>query len=329
MSATVACADEARPATPREYLYWALPLALLPLAFSLGRPDDDTPDRFRRTLAAAPTEVHQRVEAVETTADSTLDDLLTALPDRRIRGALLPRDTAGHWLFAGLTVVAFFALTANLFPAERVRPLTVIGVGLFTATAGVVVMLIIQQMIAPTCRSVLDGDGDFALSLCGYVLGVGLLEEAVKALPLLWRVKRPSAVGWRTACVWGLASGVGFGVAEGLVHAERAYNGLAGIDAYLVRFASCVALHAVWTAAAGLSVVTAGPALTDAREPAVYVAAVLRVLAGPALLHGLYDVLLQYQCHAAALAVALASFGWLAWRIEAARAAETVAVAVG
>ena len=48
----------------------------------------------------------------------------------------------------------------------------------------------------------------------------------------------------------------------------------------------------------------------------------LRVLAGPAVLHGLYDVLLQYQCRAAALGVAAVSFGWLAWRIEAARLSE-------
>jgi RsiW-degrading membrane proteinase PrsW (M82 family) len=202
-----------------------------------------------------------------------------------------------------------------------VRPAVLVGVGLFTATAGVVVMLAVQQMLAPACGAVLDGDGDFGLSLCGYVLGVGLIEEVVKALPLLWRTKRHGPPGWRTACVWGLAAGVGFGLAEGVVHAERAYNGLATADAYLVRFVSCVALHAVWSASVGLSVAAAGPTLEDKRDPLVYVAAVLPVLAGPALLHGLYDVLLQYQFHAAALGVALASFGSLAWRIERARSA--------
>src|SRR5262245_24808149 len=30
----------ARPTHPREFLYWLLPLALLPLAFALGQPDD-------------------------------------------------------------------------------------------------------------------------------------------------------------------------------------------------------------------------------------------------------------------------------------------------
>src|SRR5689334_22497559 len=38
------------PAHPREYLYWLLPLALLPLAFSLGQPDDDTLARYHKTI---------------------------------------------------------------------------------------------------------------------------------------------------------------------------------------------------------------------------------------------------------------------------------------
>jgi RsiW-degrading membrane proteinase PrsW (M82 family) len=225
-------------------------------------------------------------------------------------------------LFAGLAGTGFLALTAGLFPAGRVRPAVLAGVGLFTATGGVVVMLAVQGMVAPACGAVLDGDGDFVLSLCGYVLGVGLIEEAAKALPLLWRTRQNGPLGWRAACVWGLAAGLGFGVAEGVVHAERAYNGLATADAYLVRFVSCVALHAVWSGSVGLSIVAVRPGLEDAREPVVYAAAVLRVLAGPAALHGLYDVLLQYQYHAAALGVALASFGLLAWQIENARNAE-------
>jgi RsiW-degrading membrane proteinase PrsW (M82 family) len=280
-------------------------------------------------LDTAAFDVRRQVDAVEASPKSTLDDLLAALPGGRIRGAFLPRDTVGHWFFAGLVVTAFLMLATNLFPTERVGPLTLIGVGVFTATAGVVIMLTVQQIIGSTYRPVLDGDGQFGLSLCGYILGVGLIEEAAKALPLLWRSQRRPSSGWRTVCLWGLASGVGFGVAEGLVHAERSYNGLAGIETYLVRFASCVALHAVWTAIAGIGVVTVRSELEESREPAVYIGALLRVLAGPALLHGLYDVLLQYQCHAAALLAAVASFGWLAWRIEAARAVETSPVAVG
>jgi RsiW-degrading membrane proteinase PrsW (M82 family) len=304
----------------REYLHWLLPLALLPLAFSLGRPDDDTPERFQKTLLEIPSEVRRQIEAVERQPDATIEDVLTVLPGRRIQGALLPRDTSRHWLFAALTAAVFFGLTAGLFPSAKSPPAALVGVGLFTATVGVVVMFAVQGLLSSTCRDVLDGDADFLVSLCGYVLGVGFIEEAAKALPLLWRVKQIGTPPWRTACQWGLASGVGFGVAESVYYAERSYNGLAAGDAYFVRFASCVALHAVWSASVGLGMVTVGRALEDPRDTAVYAVALLRVLAGPAALHGLYDVLLQYQFHAAALGVALFSFGWLAWQIESARA---------
>jgi RsiW-degrading membrane proteinase PrsW (M82 family) len=324
MSATVECGADNR-ARYREHLYWLLPLALLPLAFALGRPDDDTPERFRRTLAASPAEVHRQVARAGLNPDATLDDVFAALPGRRIQGALFPRDTDRHWQFAAVAAAAFLGLTLGLFPVAKSSPWSLAGVGLFTATAGVAVMLGVQEMVEPTCRDVLDGEGDFLVSLCGYVLGVGLVEEAAKALPLLWRAKRFGVPDWRTACLWGLASGVGFGVAEGVYYAERAYNGLATADAYFVRFVSCVALHAVWTASVGLGMVTVGRGLADTRDAAGYVIIVLRVLAGPALLHGLYDALLQYQYHAAALGVALASFGWMAWQIETARQSPPVA----
>ena len=160
-----------------------LPLALLPLQ-SLGQPADDTPERFSRTLADSSAEVRCQVESLEKNPAATLDDAPTALPDRRIRGAFLPRDTVRHWLFAGVAGGGFLALTAGLFSTDRVRPAVLVRVSLYTATAGVVVMLAVQGMIAPACEAVLDGDGDFVLSLCGYVLGVGLIEEAAKVLPL-------------------------------------------------------------------------------------------------------------------------------------------------
>jgi len=63
-----------------------------------------------------------------------------------------------------------------------------------------------------------------------------------------------------------------------------------------------------------------GP-FVDTRDKAVTAAALLRALAAPMALHGLYDALLQYHQSGAALGVALVSFGWLAWQIEATRRA--------
>jgi hypothetical protein len=45
--------------------------------------------------------------------------------------------------------------------------------------------------------------------------------------------------------LWGMASGIGFGIAEGIMYSGRYYNGVAGADIHYVRFLSCVALHAI------------------------------------------------------------------------------------
>ncbi|MFO0807882.1 MAG: PrsW family glutamic-type intramembrane protease [Gemmataceae bacterium] len=302
-----------------EYLYWLLPLALVPLAFVLGRPGDDTLRRFRKTLDEAPVPIRRQIERVEQNPNSTLDDLLSVLPGKRIQGALLPRDTSQHWLFAGLAVVAFFGVTLVSFPQGRPEPGVLLAVAAFTATVGVALLLLAQSIVGSAYDHALDGNGDFVVSLCGYILGVGLFEEAAKALPLLWRYRHFGPMRWRTACLWGLASGVGFGVTEGSFYAEHMYNGLSGPDAYFVRFASCVGLHAIWSASVALSLCRYPNAILSAEDKAVYALAVLRIVALPAVFHGLYDVLLQYHHHAAALAVAVASFGVLAWQIETTR----------
>ena len=53
-------------------------------------------------------------------------------------------------------------------------------------------------------------------------------------------------------CLWGLASGIGFGVSEDRLLGTA--NGMSGIDIYLVRFVSCVALHAMWSGSVGIAI---------------------------------------------------------------------------
>src|SRR5205823_10436923 len=117
------------------------------------------------------------------------------------------------------------------------------------------------------------------------------------------------------------ASGAGFGVAEGIFYSEQFYNGVSEIDSYFVRFFSCVALHAVWTASASLSLCACARTVADPQDKAVFAVTLLRVIAVPAILHGIYDAVLQYHYEVAALVTAMISFGWLACQIEATRAA--------
>ena len=98
--------------------------------------------------------------------------------------------------------------------------------------------------------------------------------------------------------------------AEGIIYSGDYYNGLHAADIYLVRFVSCVALHAVWSGMAAIMLWRFRQWIIDEEgwEWFMWVA----VLLSPAIiLHGLYDTLLKRDMNAGALAVALVSFAAL------------------
>jgi RsiW-degrading membrane proteinase PrsW (M82 family) len=97
------------------------------------------------------------------------------------------------------------------------------------------------------------------------------------------------------------------------------YNGIHGVDAYIVRFVSCVALHAMWSASVGIAIARKLDEYEQVSDAAGFGLFMLRIIAVPMILHGLYDTLLKKDMNVWALVVALVSFGWLAWQIELAR----------
>ena len=84
----------------------------------------------------------------------------------------------------------------------------------------------VVKFIGFSYRCAEDPSNGFLLSFIGFTMGVGLCEELVKAVPLLWHFKTYGTMSWRAACLWGFASGVGFGVAEGIMYSSRYYNGI-------------------------------------------------------------------------------------------------------
>jgi RsiW-degrading membrane proteinase PrsW (M82 family) len=108
--------------------------------------------------------------------------------------------------------------------------------------------------------SALDPHSGFIESFIGFTFGVGLCEELVKLIPVVWLMKKASKKGeilhLSGILLVGLASGVGFGVAEGIMYSAQFYNGIYGWDVYWVRFVTCVALHSTWT---GIAVIMLWP----------------------------------------------------------------------
>jgi RsiW-degrading membrane proteinase PrsW (M82 family) len=323
------------PTDPLRFLYLTLALSIVPLAFSLMGADGSIEDRFARTHQNHP-------EAFPGSLENgfDLEDVLAKLPDHRLDGAHLSRKSWMHWMYAFASAGAFLAVAIYLFEMGTASPRQLLGVGAATATFGIVSLLLVQLAASLTSGFVLRGNiaitivfyilkfigfsyqcatdprNGFLLSFFGYTFGVGLCEELTKAMPVLLRMRSPRRIDWRGACVWGLASGVGFGVAEGIMYSSDYYNGIHTGGIYFVRFISCVALHAVWSAAVGISLWHKRSALADDLDWKELVGIVFIALAGPMILHGLYDTMLKREMSLWALATALASFAWLAGLIE-------------
>jgi RsiW-degrading membrane proteinase PrsW (M82 family) len=279
--------------------------------------DDDDPSAFEVVQAALP-----------------------ALPDHKLRGAFLPRDTWAHWLFTAGATALFFTFLVALALEGSARPHHLLAVGLFTATIGIVFLFIVQaiaewtqgviviprsivgilfwvvQAIGFSYRAALDPTNGFLLSLVGYTFGVGLCEEICKALPLIFKYRHPNDQSWRGAYLWGLASGAGFGLAEGVMYAGDFYNGMSGAGIYFVRNISCVALHALWTGSAAITIHQRQHLFQQEMAWHDWLVRSLAVVAVPMVLHGLYDTLLKKEMNALALGVAILSFCYLAFQIS-------------
>ncbi len=328
------------------HLHWLLVLALLPLAFSLldhGN-REDFEQRFVKTLEAAPVEVQLKIEHLQDNDNQeslTLDDLFALLPEHKLIGAWLPRGSFAHWGFAAGSALLFMTFFLLLAAQKTANPLHLLGMGLFTATIGILLLLLLQvladwsqgiwlrggnivvvifyivKLIGFSYRAALDPSNGFFLSFVGYTLGVGFCEEVCKALPLLWHYHNHGSIQrWRTAFLWGLASGAGFGISEGIMYSSRYYNGMSGPDMYVVRFISCVALHALWTGSVAITIHQKQGLLQGVESWYEYIPRLYLVVGVPMILHGLYDTLLKKEMNAIALGIAVLSFLFLAFQIS-------------
>src|SRR5262249_3669897 len=146
-----------------DYGYWLLLLAFIPLAFNLLPQNKEDPvDRLVRSLEKSLPPKEEKAAAKQKPAAKakknapvimeepvppqvSLDRLMPCLPEGRIQGGLLPRNSFMHWIYAFLAGGVFLALSFVLFPgASQVTHLLVIAV--FTATIGILLLLLAQLL---------------------------------------------------------------------------------------------------------------------------------------------------------------------------------------
>jgi RsiW-degrading membrane proteinase PrsW (M82 family) len=123
--------------------------------------------------------------------------------------------------------------------------------------------------------------------LIGFIFGVGLFEECIKLLPVYILVRNSDQpLLPQTVVFYGLISGIGFGVFEGVtyqlgVNSELDYNNSFFMN--IARLTSLPFLHAIWS---GISSYFISFAFL---YPTNRLAIILISISIPALLHGLYD----------------------------------------
>jgi RsiW-degrading membrane proteinase PrsW (M82 family) len=333
---------------------WALALALLPLFFSLFT-RSDAKQRFEKMIESDP-KLQAQIALLENKPNAKDDDVFELFPENRVTGALLARSSKVHWFFALISAAAFWGFLLLVYPMGNASPKALWAVGLFTGTVGILLLLGVQlaaqhsqgvwvhgrsilviafyiiKFIGFSYHAALDPDNGFILSMVGFTFGVGFCEEVCKLLPLLWHYKRAAKLDLSGAVVWGLASGVGFGVSEGITYSSDSYNGIHTGEVYIIRFVSCVALHAIWN---GFSSVLLWNWQTDLDEIESWYGWFLPLfkIAGVSMvLHGFYDTALKKDHDVIALLTALVSLGaffWLYERVKKDEPAMTRTAAVG
>lgn len=203
--------------------------------------------------------------------------------------ALAPGAFFGYWAIA-LYFSSLWALFLYcLFKTPQVLPQTSVLCFFFTGMISITGLLILQQIFPWTVLYAFAASQNSLLRATGMFLGVGIHEELVKAAILFCLVRRPgSLLIPQTVVFYGMMSGLGFGIYEGVTY-QRTINREQMVDvAYfldVIRLTSLPFLHAIWTGIAGYFISFA--ALVPGKRYGLWIVAILI----PAILHGFYDTM--------------------------------------
>ena len=198
------------------------------------------------------------------------------------------------WLLGIYYAVIWGIVLRNLIkPKEFSWSLTVQCV-VFTAFIGISLLLFAQRIppFSIFYSAIHVNNLDIISQIVGFVLGVGLLEESCKALPVyLFLLRAGRLNNPLTSAFYGAMSGLGFAIAEGANYSVMYALGLERGDLRLedyvlintIRLVSLPLFHAVWAGIVGYFLGLA--AINPSRQSTI----IWIGIAVSAVLHGSYD----------------------------------------
>jgi RsiW-degrading membrane proteinase PrsW (M82 family) len=175
---------------------------------------------------------------------------------------------------------------------EKIGLLDVVRVSLFTSITGVFIIGILYRLPGVSAVVAATREPQLLVRLVSYVFGVGLLEELVKIVPVLWifvRNREPGTIREITylGCVSGFAFGVSEAVAYSMFFAQGVAKGELPLGAFVVvqltRLITLPLLHAVFSGLAAQFVAL------GVETPALRRALIVVGIGIAALIHGLYN----------------------------------------
>jgi len=193
------------------------------------------------------------------------------------------------------TLWAFFFY--YVFPTPEIRVRTAAFSFFVTGVVSVSALLIVYNFWPLNQVNLWTRSESWIVAWAGYVLAVGLPEELCKAFVLFVLLRRMGPLRPQALLFYGLMSGLGFGIYEGVKYQTRenfqfAIRTSGQPDAYfaaeyyllnLIRLTTLPFLHAIWTGMAGYFIGFADQ-FPDRRRGLLLVAIGL-----PAVLHGTYN----------------------------------------
>ena len=200
------------------------------------------------------------------------------------------------WAFGVYFSVIWAVLIHRCLRPDPIGPKKILGTWFATSIVGVLAVFVVSAIASflPGARDVISASESASMfsRLFGMTVGVGLVEETAKLLPVLW-VARTFGKNTRptTFAYLGVISGLAFGATEAIIYSFTYAAGHAssqiGYGDYLIiqllRLVSLPFLHAIW---AGTTAYFAGLA---AINPSARRVVILAGLLAVALLHGTYN----------------------------------------
>jgi len=201
--------------------------------------------------------------------------------------AIAGASSVAYWgialYFSALWALFFY----YLFKTPQVKTPLCFLCFFFTGIVSIAVLLVLQQIPPWSLLYPLANSANFISRALGMFVAVGINEEICKAAIIFWLVRRPGSIlAPQTVVFYGMISGLGFGIYEGVAY-QQTLNRAQGVDAAyflnIARLTSLPFLHAIWTGIAAYFI--SFSALVPKKKQGLWILAIVM----PAALHAIYN----------------------------------------